>query len=96
MNAEKLRLRENAWKNWGPYVSDRQWGTVREDYSSNGDGWSYNSVFGDDEKLQSGPPFNDHILCHQYFHEDNGKGLVASHQTGWAGLIIRYLFDSKA
>jgi hypothetical protein len=30
-----------AWKKWGPYLSERQWGTVREDYSSNGDAWNY-------------------------------------------------------
>jgi hypothetical protein len=30
-----------AWRNWGPYVSERQWGTVREDYSPNGDSWGY-------------------------------------------------------
>ncbi|KIC93117.1 MGH1-like glycoside hydrolase domain-containing protein [Flavihumibacter solisilvae] len=29
------------WKNWGPYLSERQWGTVREDYSKNGDAWNY-------------------------------------------------------
>src|SRR5262245_45690440 len=29
------------WKKWGPYLSERQWGTVREDYSANGDAWSY-------------------------------------------------------
>ena len=29
------------WKKWGPYLSDRQWGTVREDYSKNGDAWAY-------------------------------------------------------
>jgi hypothetical protein len=30
-----------AWKKWGPYLSERQWGTVREDYSPNGDAWNY-------------------------------------------------------
>ena len=30
-----------AWKKWGPYLSERQWGTVREDYSQNGDAWNY-------------------------------------------------------
>ena len=30
-----------AWKKWGPYLSERQWGTVREDYSANGDVWGY-------------------------------------------------------
>jgi hypothetical protein len=31
----------SAWKSWGPYLSERQWGTVREDYSANGDAWHY-------------------------------------------------------
>ena len=44
--AEQSRLdeaRENGvpWKQWGPYLSERQWGTVREDYSENGDAWNY-------------------------------------------------------
>ncbi len=44
--AEHRRLRESAarradWKNWGPYVADRAWGTVREDYSASGDAWNY-------------------------------------------------------
>ena len=29
------------WYRWGPYLSERQWGTVREDYSANGDAWNY-------------------------------------------------------
>ena len=46
MTAEQQRLKVNASKKipleqWGPYVSDRQWGTVREDYSENGDAWNY-------------------------------------------------------
>ncbi len=41
-NAEQARLFDPApWRRWGPYVADRQWGTVREDYSPNGDAWSY-------------------------------------------------------
>ena len=32
---------EKNWKKWGPYLSERQWGTVREDYSTNGDAWNY-------------------------------------------------------
>lgn len=46
MTAELQRLKVNATsrvplEQWGPYVSDRQWGTVREDYSENGDAWNY-------------------------------------------------------
>src|SRR5579872_6778761 len=41
MNEEQIRLKDCAWKKWGPYVSDRQWGTVREDYSPNGDAWNF-------------------------------------------------------
>ncbi len=33
--------RERNWKRWGPYLAERQWGTVREDYSANGDSWAY-------------------------------------------------------
>jgi hypothetical protein len=39
--AERERLRHADWKKWGPYLSERQWGTVREDYSANGDAWNY-------------------------------------------------------
>lgn len=41
MSVEQHRLQNSAWQQWGPYVSDRQWGTVREDYSANGDAWNY-------------------------------------------------------
>src|SRR5512136_2840698 len=46
MMAELQRLAEDAkreknWKRWGPYLSERQWGTVREDYSATGDCWNY-------------------------------------------------------
>ncbi len=45
-NAEQQRLDEARagrapWKKWGPYLSERQWGTVREDYSADGDAWNY-------------------------------------------------------
>jgi hypothetical protein len=48
-------------------------------------------VFGDHEKLQNDPHFRDYILFHEYFHGDNGKGLGASHQTGWTGLIANLI-----
>ncbi len=38
---EEARQRSRPWKKWGPYLSERQWGTVREDYSENGDAWNY-------------------------------------------------------
>ena len=41
LGSEKLDCRIPAWKKWGPYVSDRQWGTVREDYSADGEAWRY-------------------------------------------------------
>ena len=45
-NAEEQRLaederREKNWKRWGPYLAERQWGTVREDYSGDGSCWTY-------------------------------------------------------
>jgi len=46
MTTEQIRLKEARedkapWKKWGPYLSERQWGTVREDYSEGGDAWDY-------------------------------------------------------
>jgi hypothetical protein len=46
MNPEQVRVSEDAqrekdWKRWGPYLSERQWGTVREDYSATGECWTY-------------------------------------------------------
>jgi hypothetical protein len=46
LDPERQRLEEDArreknWKRWGPYLSERQWGTVREDYSPNGECWDY-------------------------------------------------------
>jgi hypothetical protein len=38
---DEARERGMAWKRWGPYLSERQWGTVREDYSSDGNAWNY-------------------------------------------------------
>lgn len=49
------------------------------------------AVLGNNEKLQTDPHFKDHILFHEYFHGDNGKGLGASHQTGWTGLIANLI-----
>ena len=46
MSVEQKRLfdvreKQAKWKRWGPYLSERQWGTVREDYSPNGTAWEY-------------------------------------------------------
>ena len=46
MTQEQLRLAEDkdqtaAWKKFGPYLTERQWGTVREDYSADGNAWDY-------------------------------------------------------
>jgi hypothetical protein len=38
---EEANARRQPWRKWGPYVSERQWGTVREDYSADGDAWNY-------------------------------------------------------
>src|SRR6185503_12454560 len=38
---EEIRTDKTQWRKWGPYLSERQWGTVREDYSESGDAWNY-------------------------------------------------------
>ena len=71
-SAEHERLEENRlhlayWERWGPYVSARQWGTVREDYSADGDAWSYFP--------------HDHARSRAYrWGEDGIFGISDSHQ----------------
>lgn len=70
MTEEHKRLQENAKKavpleKWGPYVSERQWGTVREDYSEYGDSWGYF-------------PF-DHAYCRSYFWGEDGLAGISDY-----------------
>ncbi|MCC5937885.1 MAG: glucosidase [Lunatimonas sp.] len=48
-------------------------------------------IYGDNEKMQTDPHFKDLILFYEYFHGDNGRGLGASHQTGWTGLVAEMI-----
>src|SRR5207248_2024816 len=43
------------------------------------------------DKLATDPHFRDYVLFHEYFHGDTGRGVGASHQTGWTGLIAKLL-----
>ena len=54
-------------------MSERAWGTVREDYSADGEAWT-------------SFPY-DHACSRAYRWSDDGRGLGASHQTGWTGLV---------
>ncbi len=51
------------------------------------------AVFGNYEKMQTDPHFRDYILFHEYFDGDNGRGLGASHQTGWSGLVANMIAE---
>ena len=71
-SSEKLRLDEARdkqvpWKKWGPYLSERQWGTVREDYSLDGNAWNY---FTHDQAR----------LCAYHWGEDGIAGLSDENQ----------------
>jgi hypothetical protein len=48
-------------------------------------------VFGDTELFQHDPAWHDLLPFHEYFHGDDGRGLGASHQTGWTGLVADML-----
>src|SRR5580765_2671875 len=64
---EANRTRKEYWKRWGPYLSERQWGTVREDYSANGTAW------------ESFP--HDHARSRAYrWGEDGLGGICDRHQ----------------
>jgi hypothetical protein len=52
-------------------------------------------VFGDSARLQEDPHFRDYLLFHEYFHGDSGRGVGASHQTGWTGLVAKLLMPRR-
>src|SRR5947209_14126726 len=65
---EQSRLRQVHWKRWGPYVSERAWGTVREDYSADGSAWTYFP--------------HDHARSRAYrWNEDGLAGICDDRQT---------------
>ena len=71
MNAEQARLQENntgdePWYFWGPYLAERAWGTVREDYSANGDAWNYFS--------------HDQARSRAYRWNEDGIGGISDHK----------------
>lgn len=51
-------------------------------------------IYGSDERLQRDPHFRDYLMFHEYFHGDDGRGLGASHQTGWTGLVALLLQEA--
>jgi len=48
-------------------------------------------VFGGTSKFQNDPYWHDCILFYEYFHGDNGAGIGASHQTGWTGIVAKFI-----
>jgi hypothetical protein len=64
---ERLTMNGAAWKQWGPYLAERAWATVREDYSADGDAWAYFS--------------HDHARSRAYrWNEDGLLGICDEHQ----------------
>ena len=51
----------------------------------------YRAVFGTNKKFQQDKHFQDNVLFYEYFDGDNGRGVGASHQTGWTGLVAKLL-----
>jgi len=54
------------------------------------------AVYAHHPRLQSDPQFRDHVLFYEYFHGDSGRGVGASHQTGWTGLVAKLLLPRYA
>ena len=53
-------------------------------------------VFAHHPRLQTDPHFRDHVLFYEYFHGDSGRGVGASHQTGWTGLVAKLLMPRRS
>ncbi len=80
LTAEEIRLDENRdrkkhWKRWGPYLSERQWGTIREDYSADGEAWDYF------------PHHHSHLRAYRW-GEDGLGGISDRHQFICFGLAL--------
>jgi len=60
------------------------------------DGSGRRACFGDHPRMQYDQHFRDHILFYESFHGDNGRGVGASHQTGWTGLVAKLLMRRYA
>jgi hypothetical protein len=54
------------------------------------------AVFGDNDYFQTDPHWRDYVPYHEYFHGDTGRGVGASHQTGWTGLIAALLAEPRS
>jgi Glycosyl hydrolase family 63 C-terminal domain len=65
-DAEIQRRGQEAWRRWGPYVSERAWGTVREDYSADGDAWTFFP--------------HDHARSRAYRWSEDGLGGICDEQ----------------
>ena len=52
-------------------------------------------AYGDNPRFRNDPTWRDQLLFHEYFHGDTGKGLGASHQTGWTALVAALLADRR-
>jgi hypothetical protein len=55
------------------------------------DGDGRRRIFGASDKLQKDPYFRDFLVFHEYFNPETGRGLGASHQTGWTGVVAKLL-----
>jgi hypothetical protein len=53
-------------------------------------------VFAHHPRMQNDPHFRDYVLFYEYFHGDSGRGVGASHQTGWTGLVAKLLMPRYA
>jgi hypothetical protein len=66
-------------------LSDRMVNIFRKDKSGR------RPVFGNSDKMQTDENFRDHVLFYEYFHGDSGRGVGATHQTGWTGLVAKLI-----
>ena len=80
LRLEQTRQRRAHWQRWGPYLSERAWGTVREDYSPHGNAWEYLS--------------HDHARSRAYRWNEDGIRFVLTEIAKTASLGTRRSNDS--
>jgi hypothetical protein len=95
LEREKLsqaNARTENWQRWGTYLPERQWGTLQEDYSTDGNSWSYLTYEKSRHKAYRWAKtgcraWESLLLFPEYFCGDTGRGAGRSHQTGSTSLI---------
>ena len=95
-NSEVSRLNKQRHRKTRSGLHDREWFWNEEIWCQDITIMAGEEFLGEKFPYHQDPHFTDHLLFHEYFNPETGKGAGASHQTGWTGLIAKLLHGRAA